>query len=485
MELKPPGTSPLVAFGCQPTKSQVGNVHASVRPGSWGSAISEVYVDVANLDRERRAHLSIPGCCDGAMSFLTRCSLCCLLTAVLPAAILFQAIRVEGIPLASTWLVVGVLAGSGVLICFCSLRRTLSEVLRPSPPAPPAPILGPGLDTMPLKFRRILIIYNPLAGRQKASELVKDFAVPRFADIGIECECLLTEYCGHARELAVTCSLAEFDCLVAVGGDGTLHEVVNGMLARADGVQVPVGVIPLGSGNAFASDFRFAARQGKPELASEKELLAWAVDRIAAGQIAHIDVLEVQLEGRSLVAIEALFLGLFGEVDILAEPFRFLGPARLDLLSVWSILKTNRCSFKARIRGEEGNSEELSMDVLGLGICLSQHWTSTMHANPSACLDDGLAEMNAIPGDALVDDVLAGFLQIESGAHAVSSSKNWMSRRIKEVSFEFPGPGVCNIDGEIFEHGGKLDVSVSPGRLQVIVGKEELLWCSRLSKLDP
>ena len=44
-----------------------------------------------------------------------------------------------------------------------------------------------------------------------------------------------------------------FSIMVAVGGDGTYHEVVNGMLAREDGLSLPIAVIPNGSGNDFCS----------------------------------------------------------------------------------------------------------------------------------------------------------------------------------------------------------------------------------------
>ena len=47
--------------------------------------------------------------------------------------------------------------------------------------------------------------------------------------------------------------LNDYSALVACGGDGTVNEVANGMLAREDGVRVPLGVIPNGSGNAISS----------------------------------------------------------------------------------------------------------------------------------------------------------------------------------------------------------------------------------------
>lgn len=246
--------------------------------------------------------------------------------------------------------------------------------------------------------------------------MVEEFVVPRFQAAGVECTVVASRHCGHARELAATLSYAGFDGLVAAGGDGTLHEVVNGMFARSDGARLPVSVIPLGSGNAFAADFRFAARRGaasKPE--SEEAILSWAVDRVVGGHVTSMDILEVEFNGKKLIAVVALFLGLFAEVDMVAEPLRFLGPVRLDLVSVWSLLKKHTVQFAANVTWADGRAEEISFNTLGAAVSLVQHWTSTMRANPQACLDDGYAELCSASVGASVDDTLAAFLQMDTG----------------------------------------------------------------------
>jgi diacylglycerol kinase family enzyme len=63
----------------------------------------------------------------------------------------------------------------------------------------------------------------------------------------------LTQKAGDSFEIPLTMNLGDFSAIISCGGDGTAHEVVNGMLAREDGVRVPLGVIPNGSGNAFSS----------------------------------------------------------------------------------------------------------------------------------------------------------------------------------------------------------------------------------------
>ena len=66
--------------------------------------------------------------------------------------------------------------------------------------------------------------------------------LPAFEKAGIQVTVHETEYAGHARDLAASVPVAGYDGFVVVGGDGTIHEAVNGMLARADKQSMPIGV---------------------------------------------------------------------------------------------------------------------------------------------------------------------------------------------------------------------------------------------------
>jgi diacylglycerol kinase (ATP) len=77
--------------------------------------------------------------------------------------------------------------------------------------------------------------------------------------------------------------LNEYSAVVACGGDGTVHEVANGMLARQDGVRKPIGIIPNGSGNAVASGLGMR----------DTEL---ALEAIAGGSVSKIDIYKLLLD---------------------------------------------------------------------------------------------------------------------------------------------------------------------------------------------
>ncbi len=63
-----------------------------------------------------------------------------------------------------------------------------------------------------------------------------------------------TRYAGHGRELVASTPLADFDGVVAAGGDGTLFEVLNGLYQHPKPARIPLGLLPIGTGNAFARE---------------------------------------------------------------------------------------------------------------------------------------------------------------------------------------------------------------------------------------
>lgn len=91
---------------------------------------------------------------------------------------------------------------------------------------------------------RLKFIANPAAGSQRAGVIER--AVEYMRRQGAEVVVFRTEYAGHAEELAE--NTAGFQRLVVAGGDGTINEVINGMMPNP----LPLAVIPLGTANVFA-----------------------------------------------------------------------------------------------------------------------------------------------------------------------------------------------------------------------------------------
>jgi diacylglycerol kinase (ATP) len=97
-----------------------------------------------------------------------------------------------------------------------------------------------------------LVIYNPTAGGRRLQRLHDVLARLRQRAVDIRLE--PTDSRGHAERLA--CDMAQADLVIAAGGDGTINEVINGLMAaQAQGRRVPpLGLIPLGTANVLASE---------------------------------------------------------------------------------------------------------------------------------------------------------------------------------------------------------------------------------------
>jgi YegS/Rv2252/BmrU family lipid kinase len=110
-----------------------------------------------------------------------------------------------------------------------------------------------GLGIVP---RRVLIIHNPTAGRQKHRRLVD--IVTRLDRVGATVVVRETTQRGDAEDFAAAASAEDFDAVVAAGGDGTVNEALNGLCRGAGGLAL--GVIPLGTANVLACEIGLAPR---------------------------------------------------------------------------------------------------------------------------------------------------------------------------------------------------------------------------------
>ena len=102
---------------------------------------------------------------------------------------------------------------------------------------------------MSVSPRRALLIRNPASATSRDQAQRLERFVARLAEGGVTCEIRVTEYPGHALELART-EAARFEWVIAAGGDGTVHEVASGLIAG--GSRAALAVAPFGRGNDIA-----------------------------------------------------------------------------------------------------------------------------------------------------------------------------------------------------------------------------------------
>lgn len=231
--------------------------------------------------------------------------------------------------------------------------------------------------------RRIHIVVNPFGGGGVGLETL-EAVLPVFEAAGIEVITLETEYAGHASEYARTEPL--LDAFVAIGGDGTAHEIANGMLRRAENDRVPVGIIPAGSGNTWAYDL------GIDDAVAAAEL-------IASGETKSIDVMAIgpadASEAVDEYGINICGFGVPAAVLQQANALRWLGSAQYELAGLL-LIASGKTSFAAKleIEAEDGTITTLNLDDASfVQAQINMHMGKQVPFAPAARMDDGLLDL--------------------------------------------------------------------------------------------
>jgi diacylglycerol kinase (ATP) len=107
----------------------------------------------------------------------------------------------------------------------------------------------------PSPLHRILLVYNPTAGRRRAALVER--VVHGLTAAGMRVEVRATQAAGDARRIAATLDCAAQDALLVAGGDGTINEAVSGLVQRPD-EGVPLGLVPCGTANVLAIELGLA-----------------------------------------------------------------------------------------------------------------------------------------------------------------------------------------------------------------------------------
>jgi diacylglycerol kinase family enzyme len=258
-----------------------------------------------------------------------------------------------------------------------------------------------------------------------------------------------TQYAGHAIELARSACREEFDVVAAAGGDGTVHEVVNGLLST--GIATPsMAVIPIGSANDFAHS---VARQ-------------FGASSLNDGRFCAVDVGLVQDSlGRQRFFIESLGLGLSAEVTLQSRRISRLQGKLLYALAVYRALRT--CT-PAQLNVCLDERDVQSMNVMLLSALVGRREGGFVLA-PSAKLDDGqLDVVSAAPMSPL--RVLCMLPRIAL-AGLPTRHPQVSQRQCRTMTVWSLAPLIAHTDGEIHCSAGdnvkSLSVRVLPARLKV------------------
>ncbi|MEC9376806.1 MAG: diacylglycerol kinase family protein [Candidatus Neomarinimicrobiota bacterium] len=295
-------------------------------------------------------------------------------------------------------------------------------------------------------MKRFYLAVNPHGGLKKGLGIL-DAVRPILEDGGAELTVLETEYAGHARDYANEVDYEGYDGFCAIGGDGTMHEVVNGMLKRQDGQILPIGLVTGGTGNSFMHDLDCL----DPELAAK---------RILTGRLRPVDIAKVDANGEIYFGFNIVGWGMPTDINELAEKMRWLGGQRYNIASIIEVLKYKQRLAKLII---DGNTVVGDFGFI-LG-CNTIHTGKGMKMAPLAQLNDGMIDL-IIARKASRTKLLRLFPKLFSGAHVGDPIVEY--RQVKEFSIIPQEDNILNIDGEMIG-STPIHVSMMPGAINVLV----------------
>ena len=292
-------------------------------------------------------------------------------------------------------------------------------------------------------------IVNDAAGGGRCGRLIKP-VLGRLQAGGLQLDVQRTTGQGHAVQIAARAYAGGSRHFIAVGGDGTAYEVINGLFPEALGDErVRLGCLPLGTGNSFLRDFGVEATET-------------AIDRLLRGDNRACDVVRVTHADGELYYINLLSVGFSARVGALTNKrFKPFGTAGYGLAVVSSIVGLQHPSYPLSL---DGDSSDARPCVL-LSFSNSRFTGGAMMMAPDADPTDG--ELDVIRIGALSRlGLLRSFPKIYAGTHVTLAETE--TSRARSVAFHDDRPVDCMIDGEITTLRLRR-LEVLPGALRMVL----------------
>jgi diacylglycerol kinase (ATP) len=274
-------------------------------------------------------------------------------------------------------------------------------------------------------------IVNPAAGGGRSAKLAGP-ALARLRKNGLQVDVIASTGPGHAAELAREAYDQNYRRFIAVGGDGTAHEILNGVFTHAGAnAGISLGFLPLGTGNSFLRDFT-------------QDSAGAALQALLENRTRPVDLLRLTHSDGAIYAFNLLSVGFTADVATLTNRyFKPLGPLGYLLGVFVRVAQLHRRAFPLRCDDDKNWDQRR---CLFLTFNNSKYTGGTMLIAP-----------NADPSDALIEFVRWGPIgrlgllrmlpKLYDGTHIQHPLAS--RRSVRRVEFNLPAPIDVMIDGEI------------------------------------
>jgi YegS/Rv2252/BmrU family lipid kinase len=280
-------------------------------------------------------------------------------------------------------------------------------------------------------MRSAVIVYNPAAGRFPVRPFIKS-VVEELESSGWQADAVPTQSGEHTVELAKQAAADKKEAVFAVGGDGTIGNVVNGLI----GTQTALGVLPAGTANVWSTELGLS-----PFTWTRPWVLRRNASLLASAPSHYIDVgvcNEYSFMMWAGIGLDALTIHSL-EPRIRLE--KFFAMPEYTARTIWKAARWNGIHLRLWADGEEVEGRF----ILAVATNIRHYLGGLSNLSPDAYLDDGLLDMWLFSGSHL-GDALRHAYDLWRGHHITSD----MAQRItfKTLRIEAESPYWIQTDGE-------------------------------------
>lgn len=291
-------------------------------------------------------------------------------------------------------------------------------------------------------MKRVLFVINPHSGKVRNKNIEKTASeVLNPADFTVDF--VYTRFAGHALELSRVGVEKGYDIIVAVGGDGTIHEVAQSVIHS----QSAMAVIPMGSGNGFAHFFGIPTtiKKAMQVIAEGKELV---IDSILCNDEYFVNVAGIGFDAQ---------VGDIYDKSCANER----GGLNYVKLVVEEYMNYPQQTGRFKINGEEVEKQFFMVSVAN-----SNQWGLNAKVAPEADITDGKFELVLLKELPVIDVIP---LTIRLFSNQFNHSRHVETYHLEEFTIENTIPRLLHLDGEPRMMTNNITFTIQPHSLKCIV----------------
>lgn len=290
-------------------------------------------------------------------------------------------------------------------------------------------------------MKNIAFIVNPISGtkaKNRVAKLIRELLDPKQFSPTV----VVTEYAGHATQLAQQFATQEYYAVVAVGGDGTINEVASGLA----GTNTALGIVPNGSGNGFARHLDISTRMNR------------AIEMLNNSEVINVDY--------GMVNEQPFFSTCgIGFDAMVAQDFADSGRGFKGY--VQSIFK-DFFQYKAERYHLQGEGIDLSTTAFLVNFANAGQWGYDAYIAPKASVQDGWLDVAIVSQFSLME---AAGIALSLFTKDIDENLHMNTLRTKELTLTRENEGPVHIDGTPTQMGKELHVRIVEDGLKVLVKK--------------